>query len=58
MRHFFAGASVLVSGGRLCSGYLCDGGNHVCNNGFVVHLAGKVLILCIFSLSWLSSERL
>ena len=36
MRHFFAGASVLVSGGRLCSGYLCDGRNHVCNNGFAM----------------------
>ena len=51
MRHFFAGASVLVSGGLLCSGYFCDGGNHVCNSGFVVHLSGNVLIHCILSLS-------
>ena len=51
MRHFFAGASVLVSGGRPCFGYLCDGRNHVCNNGFVVHHSGNVLIHCIFSLS-------
>ena len=43
MRHFFAGASVLVSGGLLCSGYFCDGRNHVCNSGFVVHLSWNVL---------------
>ena len=49
MRHFFAGASVLVSGGLLCSGYFCDGRNHVCNSGFVVHLSGNVLIHCILS---------
>ena len=42
MRYFFAGASLLVSGGRLCSGYLCDSGGHVCNNGFDVHLAEYV----------------
>ena len=47
MRHFFAGASVLVSGGLLCSGYFCDGRNHVCNSGFAVHLSGNVLIHCI-----------
>ena len=51
MRHFFAGASVLVSGGLLCSGYFCDGRNHVCNSGCVVHLSVNVLIHCILSLS-------
>ena len=58
MRHFFAGASVLVSDGLLCSGYFCDGRNHVCNSGFVVHLSGNVLIHCILSLVWFTSERL
>ena len=66
MRHFFAGASVLVSGGLLCSGYFCDGRNHVCNSGFVVHLSGNVLthylvyirapvVTGISSLSWSTS---
>ena len=50
MRHFFAGASVLVSDGLLCSGYFCDGRNRVCNSGFIVHLSGNVLIHCILSL--------
>ena len=58
MLYFFAGASVLVSGRRLCSGYLCDGRNYGCNNGFVVHLAGNVLILGIFSLlAWFDNHQ-